>query len=216
MNGWRQPSHHRQARRKLCLLDPPRRLAWRAGWLCRPCRRGTGRRALRRCGPRRPAQMGFDDHAAHHMALLAMDQYGCALASRRAGLTVAPSLAAIRRVLRKGGVPVWSPTRMVLERNDVPASWDVTADSLAAWVAGKLAAGRILLVKQIEPPSDPSAQMILWRRASSIRPFRVSWRRAGPMLSLPARRNTRRRAPRSATDRRPVRGSPCADGAGVR
>lgn len=100
-------------------------------------------------------QMGFDDHAAHHMALLAMDQYGCALASCGAGLTVAPSLAAIRRVLRKGGVPVWSPTRMVLGAKGIPTSWDVTADSLAAWVAGKLAAERILLVKQIEPPSDP-------------------------------------------------------------
>ena len=65
--------------------------------------------AVRAAQPR----MGFDDRAAHEMAVLAMDQYGRALTSLGAGLTAAPSLAAIRRVLRKGGVPVWSPTRMV-------------------------------------------------------------------------------------------------------
>ena len=58
-------------------------------------------------------QMGFDDGAAHQMALLAMDQYGCALANLGAGLTVAASAAAIRRVLLAGGVPVWSASRMV-------------------------------------------------------------------------------------------------------
>jgi 5-(aminomethyl)-3-furanmethanol phosphate kinase len=94
-------------------------------------------------------QIGFDDQTAHHMALLAMDQYGCVLASLGAGLTVAPSLAAIRRVVSEGRVPIWSPTRMVLDAKDVPASWDVTADSLAAWVAGKLRAKRVLLVKQV-------------------------------------------------------------------
>jgi 5-(aminomethyl)-3-furanmethanol phosphate kinase len=99
-------------------------------------------------------QMGFDDHAAHRMALLAMDQYGCALASRGAGLTVAPSLAAIRRAVSEGRVPIWSPTRMVLDAKDIPASWDVTADSLAAWIAGKLRAKRVLLVKQVETPLE--------------------------------------------------------------
>ena len=40
------------------------------------------------------AKMGFDDRAAHQMALLAMDQYGCALANLGAGLTLAASAAA--------------------------------------------------------------------------------------------------------------------------
>jgi aspartokinase-like uncharacterized kinase len=96
--------------------------------------------------------MGFDDHTAHHMALLAMDQYGRALASLCAGLTVVASLAAIHRVLREGGVPIWSPTRMVVRAKEIPSSWDVTADSLAAWLAGKVGAKRVLLVKQVESP----------------------------------------------------------------
>jgi dihydroneopterin aldolase len=97
-------------------------------------------------------KMGFDDRAAHEMALLAMEQYGCALASLGAGWRLAASAAAILDVLREGGVPVWSPTLMLRDANDVPWSWDVTSDSLAAWLAGRIGANRVLLVKQLEPP----------------------------------------------------------------
>ena len=42
-------------------------------------------------------KMGFDDAAAHHMALLAMEQYGRALVSLNETLALASSLVAIRR-----------------------------------------------------------------------------------------------------------------------
>jgi dihydroneopterin aldolase len=99
--------------------------------------------------------MGFDDRAAHEMALLAMEQYGCALVSLGKGLTLAASAIAIRRVLRAGGVPVWSATAMVRAAEDIPCSWEVTSDSLAAWLAGKIGAPRVLLVKHVEPPAGP-------------------------------------------------------------
>ena len=95
--------------------------------------------------------MGIDDRAAHNMALLAMEQYGCALASLGAGMTLAASAAALRQALRTARVPIWSPRRMVLATPDIPASWEVTADSLAAWLAGKIAAPRLLLVKRWRP-----------------------------------------------------------------
>jgi dihydroneopterin aldolase len=95
------------------------------------------------------ARMGFDDGAAHRMALLAMEQYGCALASGRKEFVPAESHTAIGRVLAAKQVPVWLPTRMVLTA-DIPASWEVTSDSLAAWLAGKLGARRLLLVKHVE------------------------------------------------------------------
>lgn len=99
--------------------------------------------------------MGFDDHAAHHMALLAMEQYGHALAGLNKKLVLANSVASIRRLLRTGYVPVWSPTRMVLGARDIPASWDVTSDSLSAWLAGKLRSRRLVLVKHLAA-SEPS------------------------------------------------------------
>lgn len=95
------------------------------------------------------ARMGFDDGAAHRMALLAMEQYGCALASGRREFSPAGSQAAIGRALEVKQVPVWLPTRMVLAA-DIPASWEVTSDSLAAWLAAKLGARRLLLVKHVD------------------------------------------------------------------
>ncbi len=95
-------------------------------------------------------RMGFDDHAAHHMALLAMEQYGLALASLNKRLAPANSPAAVWRLLRERQVPVWLPARMVLAATDIPQSWDVTSDSLAAWLAGKLRAAQLLLVKHWE------------------------------------------------------------------
>src|ERR1700741_3246428 len=44
--------------------------------------------------------MGFDDRAAHRMALLAMEQFACALAGLRPSLRLAESAAAIRAALR--------------------------------------------------------------------------------------------------------------------
>ena len=100
-------------------------------------------------------KMGFDDAAAHEMALLAMDQYGRALVSLGAKLTLAASAAAMRRVLHEGGVPVWSASRMVRAAGDIPWSWDVTSDSLAAWLAGRIGAKHVLLVKHVEPWAGP-------------------------------------------------------------
>jgi 5-(aminomethyl)-3-furanmethanol phosphate kinase len=100
-------------------------------------------------------KMGFDDDAAHHMALLGMDQYGRALAALNKLFTPAASIAGIRRALRAGNVPVWSPTEMVLKRNDIPRSWEVTSDGLAAWLACRIGARRVLLIKHVDPPPDP-------------------------------------------------------------
>jgi dihydroneopterin aldolase len=96
------------------------------------------------------AQMGFDDRAAHRMGLLAMEQYACAIASLDGRLSLADSLETIRRSLADGKVPVWLPARMVLADAAIPSSWDVTSDSLAAWLAGRIGAQRLVLVKHVE------------------------------------------------------------------
>ena len=101
--------------------------------------------AVREAQPR----IGFDDAAAHHMALLAMEQYGCALASLNRALVIAESLAAIQQAREAARVPVWMPSRMALAATDIPFSWDITSDSLAAWLAGRVSARQLLLVKHV-------------------------------------------------------------------
>ncbi|HMA73778.1 MAG TPA: hypothetical protein VKP67_20195 [Xanthobacteraceae bacterium] len=97
------------------------------------------------------AQMGFDERAAHRMGLLAMEQYGCAIKSLHEKLALAETLDSIHCSLTEGKVPIWVSSRMVLGVSDIPQSWDVTSDSLAAWLAGKIGAERLLLVKHVEP-----------------------------------------------------------------
>src|SRR5215470_17208654 len=92
-------------------------------------------------------KMGFDEAAAHHMAMLGMEQFGYALASFDGRLTVADSMAGLRRALADDKVAVWLPARMAMAAADIPASWQVTSDSLAVWLAGQLRAVRLLLLK---------------------------------------------------------------------
>jgi aspartokinase-like uncharacterized kinase len=94
-------------------------------------------------------EMGFDDRAAHRMALLAMEQYGRALAGGRPRWKLASSVEEIRGVLAGGGVPVWAPACMAAAAKDLPECWELSSDSLAAWLAGILGVSRLLLVKRI-------------------------------------------------------------------
>jgi 5-(aminomethyl)-3-furanmethanol phosphate kinase len=99
----------------------------------------------------------FDDAAAHHMALLAMEQYGRMLAALQPRLKPAGSHAEILRARRAGQAAVWMPTRMVLADPAIAASWDITSDSLAAWLAAKLGAARLVLVKSVAVTNGATA-----------------------------------------------------------
>jgi 5-(aminomethyl)-3-furanmethanol phosphate kinase len=148
-----------------------------AGWL--DALAGCGGRAILVPGGgpfadavrRTQAKLGFGDAAAHRMALLAMEQFGCALESLRPGFVMAGSLSAIYRALRDGGVPIWSPAAMVLRAADIPASWDVTSDSLAAWLAGRMRARRLLLVKHGAWPNGSAQAADLAARGVVDRAF---------------------------------------------
>jgi dihydroneopterin aldolase len=94
-----------------------------------------------------PGGGAFDDATAHHMALLAMEQVAVLLASRFCELALAASLDELVDARARGRTSVWLPSAMVLAAPDVPASWEVTSDSLAAWLAEALGATRLLIVK---------------------------------------------------------------------
>jgi dihydroneopterin aldolase len=58
----------------------------------------------------------------------------------------------MREVLAGGRVPVWLPLALLAGDADIPESWDMTSDSLAAWLAGKLGAARVIYLKRAPPP----------------------------------------------------------------
>ncbi len=93
----------------------------------------------------------FGDRAAHRMALLAMEQYGTALADLEPRLLPARSLNELRS---RPGPTVWMPLPLA-ETADVAESWDVTSDSLAVWLAEQLDATCAILVKSAPLPDGP-------------------------------------------------------------
>ena len=130
-------------------------------------------------------KMGFDDDAAHRMALLAMEQYGCALASLNRALVPADSEAAIGYALEAGRIPVWMPSRMALAASDIATSWDVTSDSLAAWLAGRISARQLLLVKHVAPGDERASLQDLAARGIVDAAFTDFVARAGvPVVVL--------------------------------
>lgn len=105
--------------------------------------------------------MGFDDVAAHRMALLAMAQYGFALAGLGGPFVPIDTMDALREVLTNRGVPVWSPWPMLRDAPDVPASWDVTSDSLALWLARAIGAPKVLVIKHAETSPGATAPTLV-------------------------------------------------------
>lgn len=97
------------------------------------------------------ARWGFTDAAAHRMALLAMEQYGLMLCALEPGLIPANDPEDIARVLVRGRTPVWLPSSLCVGAPDIPENWSVTSDSLAAWLAARLGAAALALVKHAVP-----------------------------------------------------------------
>jgi 5-(aminomethyl)-3-furanmethanol phosphate kinase len=90
---------------------------------------------------------GFDDGTAHHAALLAMDQFGLVLKSLQPKLVTASSELEIAERSWQHRAIVWLPSLMALADEAIPQNWDITSDSLAAWLAAVLEAERLVLVK---------------------------------------------------------------------
>ena len=95
----------------------------------------------------------FDDAVAHEMAILAMQQMALLFKALQPRLHLASSVAAMQRELEAGQIGVWSPEVEVLNAAGIAASWDVTSDSLAAWLAAELDAEELRLVKSITVPA---------------------------------------------------------------
>jgi 5-(aminomethyl)-3-furanmethanol phosphate kinase len=93
------------------------------------------------------------DACAHKLAVMAMDQFGLVLANINPLLATAKTECEIDERTWQHRAIVWLPSHMVLQDDTIPQSWDVTSDSLAAWLATKLKAKQLILVKS-EKPND--------------------------------------------------------------
>jgi aspartokinase-like uncharacterized kinase len=92
--------------------------------------------------------------AAHWMAILGMDQYAHLLASRISRSQLVQRPIDIMAAYRAGSVPILAPFSWLHADDPLPHGWDVTSDSIAAWVATQLGASRLVLVKPVTGALD--------------------------------------------------------------
>jgi aspartokinase-like uncharacterized kinase len=88
----------------------------------------------------------LDDDDAHWTAIRAMDRFGSLLAASRL-----PSTEYLAIPLKP---TVLLPYRCCRDSDPLPHSWDVTSDTIAAWVAGRLGTGLLILKSVDGIPAD--------------------------------------------------------------
>ncbi len=89
----------------------------------------------------------FSNSSAHHMALLAMAQFGLLVAdlAPQSHLFYYPEQSVDSLA---PGLHVWLPDRQLLAREDIPHSWDISSDSLALWLSQQLNADELVMIKR--------------------------------------------------------------------
>jgi aspartokinase-like uncharacterized kinase len=102
-------------------------------------------------------QHRLSDSAAHWMAVLGMDQHAHLIASRMPASVIVSGEQGIADALALNQVPVLAPSQWLREADPLPHSWDVTSDSIAAWVAGQVGAPRLVLIK---PPGAAGDSLV--------------------------------------------------------
>jgi aspartokinase-like uncharacterized kinase len=115
-------------------------------------------------------RFGLRAPTAHRMAILGMEQFGWLLGDLIPGAVRSAGLPQVRA----GRTTVLLPAALPLDA--LPASWHVTSDSIAAWVADRTGAGRLVLVKAVDglfadwpPRGEPLARLTVAELAA-LRP----------------------------------------------
>jgi hypothetical protein len=93
---------------------------------------------------------GLDSRAAHWMAILAMDQFAHLISSLVPKTCLIRNLKDAQRAREKKLLPVLLTYDLLWEKDDLPNSWDLTSDSIAAWVAIGAKSCRLVLLKSVD------------------------------------------------------------------
>lgn len=99
-------------------------------------------------------EQGFSDDAAHWMAILAMDQVAHMIAEQLEGARLITRPADVLAAHEADAIPVLAPYAWMRAVDPLPHSWDVTSDSIAAFIAGALAARELILLKPVQGSLD--------------------------------------------------------------
>jgi 5-(aminomethyl)-3-furanmethanol phosphate kinase len=89
-------------------------------------------------------RFGLPAETAHRMAILGMEQFGWLLSE------LIPDAERCTDLARTGAGRTRVLLPACLPLDSLPESWQVTSDSIAAWVAVRVGAGRLVLIKEVD------------------------------------------------------------------
>jgi aspartokinase-like uncharacterized kinase len=94
---------------------------------------------------------------SHRMALLGMAQFGLLLSQIIPNSCAVYLLNDAKQLSEIKVVPIFLPSRLMFQDDPLEHSWDVTSDSIAAYVASRLNAGKVILATDVDGifTSDP-------------------------------------------------------------
>lgn len=98
--------------------------------------------------------------SAHWMAILAMDMNGYLLSDLFNEFEYAESVKECLKIIEKGKIPIFLTFKLMREKNPLPRSWEVTSDSIAAFVCKLFDSKKLILIKNVDGiyrnPNDKS------------------------------------------------------------
>ncbi len=103
------------------------------------------------------ATMSIPDEPAHWMAVLAMHQYGLLLANGEIGIALVESMKEI-----DGAEPIriLLPYEVLKADDCLPHTWDVTSDTIAAFVANKIGEKTFIKLTDVDGIIDEKGHLI--------------------------------------------------------
>jgi aspartokinase-like uncharacterized kinase len=87
---------------------------------------------------------------SHRMAILGMDQFGLLLSQITPNSCATYLLNDAKQLSEIRVVPVFLPSRLMFKEDPLENSWDITSDSIAAYIASRLQAAKVLLVTDVD------------------------------------------------------------------
>ncbi|MDX2257991.1 MAG: aspartate kinase [Hyphomicrobiaceae bacterium] len=138
--------------------------------------------------------LGLSDRACHAMAILAMRQFGLAIADLDPRVAHCDTLEGLPVTARRGLPALHVPSSDSLSAPELPSSWATTSDAIAAWLAQRIAAAGVVFVKSCAvPPGQTLEAHAAAGRIDTITPGLIArsgmaWRMVGDGAydSLPA------------------------------
>jgi len=96
------------------------------------------------------ARFSLSCKASHRMSILGQDQYGLLLKDLIPNSVEVYTFEAAQRVLDSKKLPIFFPSKLFLDEDPLKNSWDVTSDSIAAYLACRMNIHKVLFITDVD------------------------------------------------------------------